>query len=297
MNYNMYNPYNYYCPLMSQNAGYQSVRYPVYTQKAPIVNPMPILPNQMMMNADVDCELSEPFPGNGELYKAPPDALEIPYYIQPWDGYVPECTLKDQKLCKYFPVQTSNIKVNNIYEGIEVKSNKWMDLACEAAKNAVHCSGGPFGAVIVQIDDETNEVIRYWVQYNHVAKLKDPTAHAEVSVIRDACKSLGVNNLGIIKKSESRLPQKGATSHCEIYSSCEPCPMCYSAIFWARIPVLYFAATRFDAAQQGVDFSDEELYIDICKPYRNRKIKCYQCTTANSLDTFNLWKRTEHIKY
>lgn len=245
-------------------------------------------------------ESSGPFPGNGELYNSPPDELKksgYKNYIQPWNGYLPECTLEDQEMCKCFPVQTSNIKANNIYKGIEVKSNKWMDMACSAAKKSVLSSGGPFAAVIVQIDDETKEVIRYWVDHNHVTSSNDPTAHAEVSAIRAACKSLGVYNLGRIEKTESCLPQKGLTSHCEIYSSCEPCPMCYSAIFWARIPVLYFAATRFDAAQQGVDFSDEELYVDLEKSYPERKTRCYQCTTENSLDAFNLWKRTEKIKY
>lgn len=246
-------------------------------------------------------ELSGPFPGNGELYNSPPDELKKSEYdenyVQPWNGYIPECTLENKEMCKYFPVQTSNIKANNIYKGIEVKSNKWMDMACNAAKKSVLSSGGPFAAVIVQIDDETKEVLRYWVDHNHVTSSNDPTAHAEVSAIRAACKSLGVYNLGRIEKTESCLPQKGSTSHCEIYSSCEPCPMCYSAIFWARIPALYFAATRFDAAQQGVDFSDEELYVDLEKSYPKRKIKCYQCTTENSLDAFNLWKRTEKTKY
>ena len=118
-------------------------------------------------------------------------------------GFVPECTLKNQELCIYFPVQTSNIKPSTIYEGIEVKSNKWMDMACEAATNSVYCSGGPFGSVMVQIDDVTNEVIRYWIQYNNVSSSKDPTAHAEVSAIRTACNSLGVYNLGRILKSEA----------------------------------------------------------------------------------------------
>ena len=199
-------------------------------------------------------------------------------------------------MCKYLPAQTSNIKTI-IYDGIEVQTNKWMNLACAEAVKSVQCNGGPFAGVIVQIDDETNKVIRYWIQHNHVPQESDPTAHAELSVVRDACKSLGVLNLGRITKAESRLPQTGLTSHCEIYSAAEPCPMCYSAIYWARIPVLYFAATRFDAAQQGVDFSDQPLYDDICLPYKERRIKVYQCTTDNSLDAFNLWKRSEKRQY
>jgi guanine deaminase len=248
---------------------------------------------------EYDTSLTEPFPGNGELYNAPPGKLikaQHEEYIQPWNGYVPECTRENKELDKYLPVQTSNIKTI-IYDGIEVQSNKWMKLACDEAVKSVQCSGGPFAGVIVQIDDETNEVIRYWIQHNYVTAKKDPTAHAELSAVSDACKSLGVVDLGRIKKSESRLPQKGLTSHCEIYSSAEPCPMCYSAIYWARIPVLYFAATRYDAAQQGVDFSDQPLYDDICLLYKERRIKVYQCTTDNSLGAFNLWKRSEKSHY
>jgi tRNA(Arg) A34 adenosine deaminase TadA len=246
-----------------------------------------------------DCNITEPFPGKGQQYKAPPPPLVKPKYreyIQPWSGYVPECTRKDKEVCKYLPAQTSNIKTV-IYDGIEVQTNKWMNLACEEAVKSVQCNGGPFAGVIVQIDDETNEVIRYWIQHNKVPLENDPTAHAELSVVRDACKSLGVIDLGRITKEQSRLPQKGLTSHCEMYTAAEPCPMCYSAIYWARIPVIYFAATRFDAAQQGVDFSDQPLYDDICLPYKERRIKVYQCTTANSLDAFNLWKRSEKRQY
>ncbi len=246
----------------------------------------------------IPAELTAPIPGNGQIYKRPSALIKPEYgeYIQPWSGYVPPCTRKDQELCKYFPAQTSNIKTT-VYEGIEVGSNKWMKLACDEAVKSVKCGGGPFAGIMVQIDDDTNEVIRYWIQHNHVPQEKDPTAHAELTVVRDACRSLGTVNLGRITREESRLPQRGATSHCEIYSAAEPCPMCYSAIYWARIPVIYFAATRYDAAQQGVDFSDEPLYDDICKPYRNRRIKVYQSTTANSLDAFNLWKRSEKTQY
>lgn len=247
----------------------------------------------------VNCSTLEPIPGNGETYNAPPEPLIKPRYgeyIQPWNGYVPECTRKDQNLCKYFPAQTSNIKTM-IYDGIEVKTNKWMNMACEEAVKSVVCGGGPFAGVIVQIDDETNQIIRYWISHNHVPQEKDPTAHAELSVVRNACRALGVVDLSRIRKADSRLPQPGPTSHCEIYSAAEPCPMCYSAIYWARIPAVYFAATRYDAAQQGVDFSDQPLYDDICKPYKERRIKVYQCTTDNSLDAFNRWKRSEKMPY
>lgn len=257
------------------------------------------MPGHQPQNTCQDCEITEPFSGKGQQYKAPPPSLIKPKfgeYIQPWNGYVPECTRKDKAVCKYLPAQTANIKTI-IYDGIEVQTNKWMNLACDEAVKSVQCGGGPFAGVIVQIDDDTNEVIRYWIQHNHVPQESDPTAHAELSVVRDACRSLGVLNLSRITQEQSRLPQKSLTSHCEIYSAAEPCPMCYSAIYWARIPVIYFAATRYDAAQQGVDFSDQPLYDDICLPYKERRIKVYQCTTANSLDAFNLWKRSEKRQY
>ena len=237
----------------------------------------------------------------GEKYEGAPEPLDtIPLfgYIQPWSGYDPECTLKNKSKCNYLPSQTYNTKVLGVYNGIELNYNKWMEMACEEGSISAQYGGGPFGAVIVQIDDETGEVIRYWRNHNHVTEWNDPTAHAEVTTIRAACKELGVFDLGVIHKNESKLPQKGATSHCEIYSSAEPCPMCYAAICWARIPVLYFAATRFDAAQQGVDFSDEEIYRDIARPYKDRQmVKVYQCTCPNSLDAFNYWKRSKKIEY
>ena len=185
----------------------------------------------------------------------------------------------------------------HLYEGITVAPNHWVELVLEEAKASVERGGGPFGAVLLQIEDETNEVIRYWKDHNHVTEYRDPTAHAEISVIRSACHELGVHNLGEIRKHESMLPQKEDTSHCEIYSSCEPCPMCYAAIMWARIPVLVFSATSYDAAQPGVEFSDEEIYDELKKVYKERSIKVHQAVSANSLKAFELWKRSDNIKF
>jgi len=144
---------------------------------------------------------------------------------------------------------------------------------------------------------ETNQVIRYWKNHNQVTRINDPTAHAEVMTIRSACNSLGVFNLGEIKKEDSLLDQPGEISYCIIYSSAEPCPMCYSAICWANLQALLFAATRFDAAVQGVNFSDEEIYNELETPYPNRNLKVFQSTTRNSLDAFNLWKRSIKTNY
>jgi len=75
-------------------------------------------------------------------------------------------------------------------------------------------------------------------------------------------------------------------------------PMCYAAISWARIPLLVFAATRFDAAQQGIDFSDEAIYEDLARPYKDRlSMTVKQASCPNSLDAFNLWKRMDKVPY
>ncbi|MFA7373969.1 MAG: nucleoside deaminase [Methanothrix soehngenii] len=218
-------------------------------------------------------------------------------YHQPWSGYAPKCTLEDQEDCKYYPVQTANIKVNGIYSGIEVEGDRWMQLACLAARESVEEKGGPFAALILQIDDSSDQILRYWINHNQVTSALDPTAHAEIMAIRSACASLGVFDLGSIRKDESKLPQPGDLSHCVIYSSAEPCPMCYAAICWANIPMLLFDATRFDAAAQGVDFSDEAIYEELSRPYSERFVRVYQCTVDNSLDSFNLWKVSRKVQY
>jgi len=240
-----------------------------------------------------------------EKYEGVPQPLKKKdplHYVQPWNGYCPPSNLKDEKLAKCLPCQTYNIKTSGIYRGIEVQGNKWMLMSCEEAKRGAETSGCPFGAVIVQIDDETGNVIRYWKNHNHVTEWIDPTAHAEVTAIRAVCKELGVFNLGKIEKDDPslKLPQTGKTSHCEIYSSAEPCPMCYAAIRWARINTLVFAATRMDSAAQGVNFSDDNIYTELATPMYLRKelgMNVYQSTVPNSLDAFNTYKRTELVRY
>ena len=194
-------------------------------------------------------------------------------------------------------IKTTNIKKDGIYNNIEIDGDYWMDKVCVNALKSVKESGGPFAGIVVQIDTTTKKVIRYWENHNQVTIGSDPTAHAEVMAIRSACSSLGTFNLGLIKKNESKLPQPNEESYCVIYSSTEPCPMCYSAICWAKIKTLYFAATRFDAAVDGVNFSDEEIYIELGKPYSNRDMNVYQCAVEKSLDAFNLWKEIEKIEY
>ena len=254
---------------------------------------------QYSKNASGISQLTPPIEVDGKGFKFNPAPINTSTsnYHQPWDGYVPVCTLATQSDCQYFPAQTANIKAQEIYSEIEVEGDAWMEMACDMAKNSIEQQGGPFGAVILQIDNDTNQILRYWINHNQVTSSNDPTAHAEVMTIRSACASLGVFNLGEIKRDESKLPQPNDISHCVIYSSAEPCPMCYSAICWANMPLLFFAATRFDAAVQGVNFSDEAIYEELSKPYSKRHLKVYQCTVANSLDAFNLWKRSEKKPY
>ncbi|MFK8010194.1 MAG: nucleoside deaminase [Saprospiraceae bacterium] len=240
--------------------------------------------------------LSKPITGRGQKFHVEHDPID-PSTVQPWNGYVPKCTLENKKMCKHFPAQTANIIVDEVYQKIRIKSNKWIEMACEEARESIGEEGGPFGAVIVQIDDKSNKVIRYWKNHNQVTAINDPTAHAEVMTIRSVCASLGVFDLSKIKKEESRLPQPGKTSHCVIFSSAEPCPMCFSAISWASIGHMYFSATRYDAAVQGVNFSDEQIYNELSKPYSEREMKIFQCSTPNSLDAFNKWKVTPHTDY
>ncbi|QDT92955.1 nucleoside deaminase [Gimesia algae] len=214
----------------------------------------------------------------------------------------PHCSTDKAAKRQQYPCQLHNIKQHDKYKGIEVESNRWIRMACDEAHQSVKAGDGPFGAVIVQVDDETNHVIRYWRCRNQVTRHVDPTAHAEVTAVRNVARELGVFNLGQIRRDDTRLklPQPGLTSHCEIYSSCEPCPMCYAAIRWARIDTIVFSATRFDAAEPGVDFSDLDLYQELATPYRERErngFRVFQATTDNSLDAFNLWKNTDKVAY
>jgi len=118
-----------------------------------------------------------------------------------------------------------------------------------AVENVTSGNGGPFGAVVVK----DGKIIGKGV--NVVTASNDPTAHAEVSAIRNACSALGSFQL----------------EGCEIYSSCEPCPMCLGAIYWARPARLYFAGTKRDAANVG--FDDSFIYEEINQPFEKRKIQ------------------------
>ena len=126
--------------------------------------------------------------------------------------------------------------------------------------------GGPFGAVIVKDGKVIAE------GFNQVTTKNDPTAHAEVMAIRNACEKLGTFSL----------------EGCEIYSSCEPCPMCLASIYWARLDALYFANTRQDAAAIG--FDDEFLYLEIPKPLSERKIPTQLVELEEARAVFEEWR-------
>ncbi len=190
----------------------------------------------------------------------------------------------------YQPIRTIEDQAAGPYQGTQAEPNKWIAMACEEAKRSVEGGGGPFGAVLLQVGDETGTVIRRWMDHNRVTEFSDPTAHAEVMVIRAACRELGTYDLGSIAGDEG-------TSHCELYSSCEPCPMCYSAIAWARIPVLVFSATRADASDPEVGFSDEEIHSELKKDYRSRSVRVYHATCGNTMEAFELWKRSGNTRY
>jgi guanine deaminase len=125
--------------------------------------------------------------------------------------------------------------------------------------------GGPFGAVIVKAGRVLSE------GENRVTSSGDPTAHAEIVAIRAACEVLGTHVL----------------EGCEIYSSCEPCPMCLSAISWARIDRLYYGASRREAANAG--FDDERLYLEIAKAPSERKLSCVCLLPQEALESFKVW--------
>ena len=134
--------------------------------------------------------------------------------------------------------------------------------------------GGPFGAVVVRRD---KVVGRGW---NRVTSTNDPTAHAEITAIRDACKRLGTFQL----------------DNCELYTSCEPCPMCLAAIYWSRLRRVYFGNTRRDAAR--IEFDDELIYREVCAPIAKRKIPMKQLLRGEALKAFSEWvAKADRIRY
>ena len=149
-----------------------------------------------------------------------------------------------------------------------------MARAIELSIESVNTGGGPFGSVIVKDEKIIAE------GFNKVTSTNDPTAHGEIVAIRKACKSLNNFNL----------------SGCELYSTCEPCPMCLSAIYWAHIDKVYYANTRDDAKK--IDFDDSLIYSELLKNVKIRKIPMAQMMREEALKAFELWdKKIDKVKY
>lgn len=139
-----------------------------------------------------------------------------------------------------------------------------------ATTNAQSGNGGPFAAIICLND----KIIATCT--NTVTSSNDPTAHAEIKAIRAACKQLNSFQL----------------TDCILYSSCEPCPMCLGAIYWARLKQVYFACNRYDAAQAG--FDDSLIYDELGKQPEQRKIAMQHVQLKNSLSPFITWQAQEN---
>ncbi|MDG1136014.1 MAG: nucleoside deaminase [Bacteroidales bacterium] len=137
-----------------------------------------------------------------------------------------------------------------------------------ALSNVSENYGGPFGAVVVK----DGEIIGKGS--NHVTQTNDPTAHAEIVAIREATKKIGSFSL----------------EGCEIYASCEPCPMCLGAIYWSRIDKLYYAATKEDAAKAG--FDDSVIYKEIDLPKDQRSIPSLQILREDAVKVFEDWNES-----
>mgnify|MGYP001254000681 CR=1 FL=1 len=148
-------------------------------------------------------------------------------------------------------------------------NNKFMERAIELANQSVDGAGGPFGAVVVKDGAIVAEGT------NSVTLNNDPTAHAEVSAIRAACAKLNTFDL----------------SGCEVYTSCEPCPMCLASMYWARIERYYYGCTQYDAQQIG--FDDSFIYEEISLDKKSRKIASAQLLHEEALTAFQKWDKKE----
>ena len=149
-----------------------------------------------------------------------------------------------------------------------MKFSNYLDEAAHLAiKGMKHGEGGPFGAVIVK----NGEIVgRGW---NQTYKINDPTAHAEIQAIRNACKRLKTTEL------------TGST----IYCSCEPCPMCMAAIYWATIDSVYFACTKEEAAEHG--FDDSKVYQELALPWNARALSIVHHPTEKATAAFTIWEQ------
>ncbi|MBO7082685.1 MAG: nucleoside deaminase [Bacteroidales bacterium] len=157
---------------------------------------------------------------------------------------------------------------------ITEKDKRFMREAIRLADESVKNGGGPFGAVIVK----DGEIVAG--SSNSVTIDNDPTAHAEVNTIRKACKKLGTFDL----------------SDCVIYTSCEPCPMCLGAIYWAHLRCVYYGNTKKDA--RDIDFADDFIYEELDKPIDRRSVPFINMLREEALNSFKLWtEKEDKIEY
>lgn len=153
---------------------------------------------------------------------------------------------------------------------MEMEQQSWMEKAVTIAReNVLRSHGGPFGAIVVR----DGQIVG--TGSNEVTATNDPTAHAEVQAIRDACRNLNTFQL----------------TDCELYTSCEPCPMCLGAIYWARPKAVYFASTKQDAAKVG--FDDQFIYEQIGIPFAERTIPFLQIQPENYQIPFVTWANSQ----
>ena len=149
-----------------------------------------------------------------------------------------------------------------------------MQKAIELSIESINSGGGPFGSVIAKGDKIISEGM------NRVTVNNDPTAHGEITAIRQACKKLNTFDL----------------NGYELYTNCEPCPMCLSAIYWSHINKVYYANTRDDAHK--IDFLDPVIYTELQKSNEEKKIQMVQMMRAEGLKAFEIWdKKIDKIKY
>lgn len=155
-----------------------------------------------------------------------------------------------------------------------MKNNNFMRRAIELSIQNIKDNGGPFGCVIVK----KNKIIAEGI--NRVTCNNDPTAHAEIVAIRNACEKLNTFNL----------------EECELYTSCEPCPMCLSAIYWSHINKIYYGNSRLDAAKIG--FDDDFIYNELNKKLSSRKIPMKQINQSEAKKAFFDWEeKVDKIEY
>ena len=164
--------------------------------------------------------------------------------------------------------------MGTVYHDITEQDKAFMREAIRLATESVENGGGPFGAVVVK----NGEIVAGAA--NSVTLDNDPTAHAEVNAIRKACRKLGTFNL----------------SGCVVYTSCEPCPLCLGALYWAHIDRIYYGNSKKDAAD--IDFDDDFIYAELAKPYHMRNIPMIHMLGDEAITTFRRWtEKSDKTEY